>query len=100
MRTPVFRRGVEQFDDFVRDLGEVYGAEPRRAIVRLDLRDARERGKHAQDAVEVGYGVGDQRLVLVALTRPAISLLQPSPHPREWGPQIVRDVVSRLLDFA
>ena len=62
----VFRRGVEQFHHLVCDLGQVHGAERRGSVVRLDLRDSRKRGEHAQHAVEVGQRVADQRLSLSA----------------------------------
>ena len=45
----VFRRGIEQLHDLARDLGQVYGTERGCSIIRLYLRDPRERGEHAKD---------------------------------------------------
>ena len=66
MHALLFRRGIVQLHDLARDFDQVYGAERGRSILRLDLRDPRERREHAQNGIEVRHRVADQRLVVIA----------------------------------
>ena len=96
----LFGRGIIQFDDLAGDLDQIHGAECALSCLGLDLRDPRDRSEYPQDSVEVGDGVADQRLVILANALTVIGLLQPSAHARQRRPQIVRDIVAHLLDLS
>jgi hypothetical protein len=76
----IFRRGIEKLHDLARDFHEVYRMKRGRSIIRLYLRDPRERGEHAKDTVEVRQGVADEHLIVIAGALLIVGLLQPSAH--------------------
>ncbi len=94
----LFLRGrIEQLRHLSGYAGEVYGPERRRPVVCLDLRDPHQRSEHAQDGVKVCHRIADQQLIMFAVARARIGLLEASAHARQRSAQIVRYVVSDLL---
>ena len=51
---------IEQLRNIACHLREIEAAERRRARIRLNLRDARERGEHGEDSIEISQRIGDQ----------------------------------------
>ena len=79
----IFRRGIEKLHDLARDFHEVYRMKRGRSIIRLYLRDPRERGEHAKDTVEA-----------LDRHRRRVVDCRPSPAVRAYGPKVC---VSRAL---
>ena len=95
-----FGRRIEQLHDLARDLGQVHGAECVPSITGLDLGYPRDRGEHAQHAIELYHGVIDHRLIVIRLPRPAASFFQPAAHAGQRGTQVVRHIIGDLFHLS
>src|SRR6516165_322235 len=71
---------VKQLCDPSRDFNEIHSAKGDLSISRLDLRDARQRRKHAQNIIEVCNRLADQRWVMICGVLIDASLLEASAH--------------------